>query len=219
MTRNTRNTPTIRKTLVTAPLACAAMAAAMLATPATAQETGAAAGQVPDLSRLPTRGFSPTEIRRIFRGFRIAPVPLNVRGKDLALVGLGSYIVNAQGGCNDCHTSPPFAEGGDPFQGQPKRINAERYLAGGTPFGPFVSRNLTPDEQGRPAGLTFTDFRRVLRTGADLDHLPPHAPSEDNDLLQVMPWPIYREMLDEDIRAVYEFLRAIPPRPDAPTAK
>ena len=32
---------------------------------------------------------------RILRGFEIAPVPLNLEGKNRALVGLGSYIVNA----------------------------------------------------------------------------------------------------------------------------
>jgi hypothetical protein len=175
-----------------------------------------AVNKVPDLSAVPTEGFILDELRRIVRGFLIAPVPLNLQGKDLALVGLGSYIVNAQGGCNDCHTNPPFADGGNPHQGQPKKINAERYLAGGTPFGPVTSRNLTPDAQGRPAGLTFDEFRRVLRTGVDLKNLEPHVPSEDNDLLQVMPWPIFREMIDHDIRAIYEYLRAIPHREGFP---
>jgi len=36
------------------------------------------------------------ENSEIARGFAIAPVHLNLRGKDRALVGLGSYIVNAQ---------------------------------------------------------------------------------------------------------------------------
>src|SRR4051794_4815650 len=36
-------------------------------------------------------------------GLSIAPVSLDLRGKNHELVGLGSYIVNAQGGCNDCH--------------------------------------------------------------------------------------------------------------------
>jgi hypothetical protein len=168
------------------------------------------AGVVPDLRTAQPESLGFNDLRRIIRGFQIAPVPLNLHGLNLAQVGLGSYIVNAQGGCNDCHTNPPFAEGGDPFQGQPKRINAEAYLAGGTMFGPFVSRNLTPDENGRPAGLTFAQFREVIRTGKDIDHVPPHVPSEENDLLQVMPWPIYREMIDDDLRAIYEFLRSIP---------
>jgi hypothetical protein len=29
-------------------------------------------------------------------------------------------------------------------------------------------------------------------------------------LLQVMPWPVYRNMTDRDLRAIYEYLRAIP---------
>ena len=44
---------------------------------------------------------------RILKGFRIAPVPLNLHHLDPTLVGLGSYIVNAQGACNDCHTVAP----------------------------------------------------------------------------------------------------------------
>ncbi len=166
--------------------------------------------------------FSQGEISRILRGFEIAPVRLNLRGKNLALVGLGSYIVNGQGGCNDCHTAPPYAAGGDPFLGQPERINAARYLAGGTPFGPPedpntpVSRNLTPQANGRPGGVTFEQFRRTLRTGVDLRNLPPFAPSGDNDLLQVMPWPVFGKMLDRDLRAIYEYLRAIPSLPSAP---
>jgi len=175
------------------------------------------AGPVPDLSAVRTEGFSITEFQRIVRGFQIAPVPLDLRNKDLALVGLGSYIVNSEGGCNDCHTNPPFAAGGNPHLGEPKRINAERYLAGGTPFGAVTSRNLTPYGQGgKPANLTFDEFRRVLRTGADLKNLEPHVPSEDRDLLQVMPWPIFREMLDRDMRAIYEYLRAIPVREGFP---
>ncbi len=29
-------------------------------------------------------------------------------------------------------------------------------------------------------------------------------------LLQVMPWPVYANMTDRDLKAVYEFLRSIP---------
>src|SRR6516164_7508909 len=40
-------------------------------------------------------------------GFDLAPVPLTLNGLNKSLVGKGSYIVNAQGACNDCHTNPP----------------------------------------------------------------------------------------------------------------
>ncbi len=69
---------------------------------------------------------------KIQQGFAIAPVTLNLNGKNLALVGLGSYIVNAQADCNGCHNHGPgnnqFLPGGNPFFGQPKIINQATYL-------------------------------------------------------------------------------------------
>jgi mono/diheme cytochrome c family protein len=151
--------------------------------------------------------FLGSEIARIVRGYEIAPVRLDLRRKDVALVGLGSYLVNGAGGCNDCHTTPNYAPGGDPFRGQPKRVNAVNYLAGGVTFGPFTSRNLTPDPQtGRPANLTFEQFRQTMRTGVDLKNAHPQI----SPLLQVMPWPVYQDMTERDLRAIYEYLRAIP---------
>jgi len=139
---------------------------------------------------------------RVRIGYEIAPVQLDLRGKNRALVGLGSYLVNAAGGCNDCHTNPPYAPGGDPFAGEPEIVNAARYLAGGTAFGPFVSRNLTPDANGRPAGLTFAQFRDTLRSGVD--------PDDPARLLQVMPWPVYGKLSDRDLLAIYQYLSTIP---------
>jgi hypothetical protein len=139
---------------------------------------------------------------RVEIGRRIAPVPLNLRGKDPIQVYLGSYIVNAQGGCNDCHTNLPYAPGGNPFKGEAEKINTAHYLAGGVPFGPFVSANITPDEHGKPAGLTLAEFIKVLRTGRDHEN--------HNRILQVMPWPVYGKMSTNDLKNIYEFLRAIP---------
>lgn len=139
---------------------------------------------------------------QIQRGFEINPVPLNLQGKNRALVGLGSYIVNSSG-CNDCHTNPSYAPGGDPFAGQPEQINTAGFLAGGQHFGPFTSANLTPDALGRPAGLTLEQFMTTLRTG----HNPLDPPGT---LLQVMPWPSFGKKTDRDLRAIYEYLSAIP---------
>ncbi|HUE72153.1 MAG TPA: hypothetical protein VMP01_14815 [Pirellulaceae bacterium] len=150
-------------------------------------------------------------------GLLISPVELDLEGKNPALVGLGSYIVNAQAQCSNCHTQPQFAPGGNPFLGQPEVIPADSYLGGGRLFpvaGGVTSRNITPEpDTGLPAGLTFEEFVLVMRTGIDLDNAPPHVPSVDNDLLQVMQWPVFRNMSDRDLRAVYEYLRAIPSVP------
>lgn len=152
--------------------------------------------------------------QRIAFGFNYARsqgITLNFSKKDKELVGLGSYLVNAVGGCNDCHTAPPFTQ--DPFAGlgAPKQINNACYLAGGTPFGPPpfglppnspVSRDITPWEDGKPAGLTFNEFRHLIRTGED--------PDNPGQVLRVMPWPVYQAMTDHDLRAIYEYLSAIP---------
>src|SRR5467141_2039550 len=170
---------------------------------------------------------------KIQRGFEIAPVPLNLNGKNRALVGLGSYIVNGQGDCNGCHNAGPateFLPGGNPYFGQPEKINPATYLGGGRDFGPFpapnsplhiISRNLTPDRIGLPeGGNTFAEFVQIIRTGKDFDHLHPTCTGTPNsgcvpfpfngDLLQIMPWPVYKNMTDHDLRAIYEYLSAIP---------
>jgi len=160
---------------------------------------------------------------KIRQGFAIAPVPLDLNGKNLALVGLGSYIVNGQGDCNACHTNatPDFVLGGNPFLDQPEQIDPERYLIGGRqqggPMGPRT-RNLTPNPvTGLPAGYTFEEFLFVLRTGTDLKGLPPFVPSAQRDLLQApMPWPVFQKMTDRDILAIYEYLRSVPSRPGFP---
>jgi hypothetical protein len=208
-------------------------------------------------------------------GYTIAPVPLNLEGKDSAqrrLVGLGSFIVNAQADCNGCHTAggaPNFnyANNGNPyFLNQPlgTKTDPTTYLAGGTPFGqavpssasvgfpsgsmpssyppngypidpatgfPYagpviISRNLTPDKNGRPeGGRTLEEFKEILRTGKDFDNIHPTCQSDtdpnialaicvpppvDGSKLQVMPWPLFHNMTDHQIEAIYEYLSVIP---------
>lgn len=142
------------------------------------------------------------------RGYAIVPpgVVLNLAGKDRQLVGLGSYAVNTNG-CVDCHSYPTYSPGGDPFKGEPERLNAEEYLSGGRQFGPITAPNLTPDLAGRPAGLTRREFIRTLRTG----HNPKDPPGA---ILQVMPWPVIGKKTELELIAMYEYLRAIPSLPD-----
>lgn len=154
------------------------------------------------------RGGHDDDEARVQIGFDYARqqgIPLRLRGRDRGLVGLGSYLVNAVGGCNDCHTAPPFTVDPYAFLGAPKQVNVACYLAGGTRFGPFVSRDITPWEDGKPAGLTFRRFLHVMRTGED--------PDNPGQLLQVMPWPVYQSMSEHDLRAIYEYLLTIPAIP------
>lgn len=123
-----------------------------------------------------------TEQAQIVIGWKIAPSFINAQGKDPALVGLGSFIVNAQADCNGCHTSDPAHEytgNHNPYflsppSSAPAAYDQTTYLAGGSNFGPvgpgivldpnsplfaapglgpnIISRNLTPDSTGNPEG-------------------------------------------------------------------
>jgi hypothetical protein len=128
---------------------------------------------------------------RVEQGFANSPIPpsqFSLNGKDILLVGLGSYLVKAAIGCGSCHSFPQFLPhgdtagsnpaAGDPFQGTPStqsvqgqlvaNFSTSNYLAGGLCFGPFMARNLTPDAHSLPEGLTEEEFVRVMRTGEDI---------------------------------------------------
>jgi hypothetical protein len=173
------------------------------------------------------------------QGFEISPVPINkldLAGKSKAAVGLGSYIVNGIGDCSGCHSYPRFLRqgntagsnpaAGDPFEGTPStqslsgplaaNYNVSHYLSGGQCFGPFMARDLTPEPNGLPEGLTEDEFIKVMRTGEDI-HCekeptdPICALGPDTPVLQVMPWPTYHGMTDADLRAIYAYLSSLPP--------
>ena len=172
---------------------------------------------------------------KVQKGLAISPVPLNMTGKDPNLVGYGSYLVNAVGDCNGCHSNGPqaeFATGGNPYFSQhPAVVNPATYLGGGRDFGAFpdpngpfphiISRNLTPDNTGLPeGGNTLEQFIQIIRTGIDTDHVHPTCTGKpdgtcipapfNGDLLQIMPWPIQQNMTDDDLLAIYTYLSAIP---------
>ena len=191
---------------------------------------------------------SQDEKRMIEIGLKISPVHLNMAGKDPDMVGLGSYLVNAVGDCDGCHTSggPPnfnYANGNNPYFNQhPAKIDPNTYLGGGADFGPaippmtpgqyvgpdIIVRNLTPDKIGLATGTaeghnTLAQFLQIIKTGVDLDHvhptctiLSPPTPANcipapvDGNLLQIMPWPIFANMTDRQLTAIYTYLTAIP---------
>ena len=151
---------------------------------------------------------------RVEIGFAIADQQGIVLDHDNPMQGLGSYLVNANNSCNDCHTQPNYQPGGDPYSRQPKQVPLANYLAGGRlfaiPAGNFCSRNITPaPDTNLPAGLSRADFLYVMHTGCD--------PQDEDfrnrqtcDLLQVMPWPHYQDMKSQELNAIYSYLAALP---------
>ncbi|GAA4858608.1 hypothetical protein [Luteimonas vadosa] len=152
-----------------------------------------------------------------------------------AVVERGRYIV-ATSGCNDCHTPWVMGEKGpEPdmsrmLSGHPSdmklppppalpegpwtTLTAATNTAFAGPWGVSYTANLTPHEETGLGLWTLANFRDTLRTGKHL--------GRGRDILPPMPWPVYGQLTDADIEAVYSYLRTIPaidnqvPEPDPP---
>lgn len=160
-----------------------------------------------------TTGFAEDLDSRAEIGFSIAEQQGIALDRGNPAQGLGSYLVNAAG-CNDCHTWLNFAAGGDPYSRQPKQLNIANFLAGGRLFAlpteNVCSRNITPEPgTHKPAGLSRAEFQYVFKTGCDPQEANFHDP-ETCGLLQVMPWPQYRDLKPQDVNAIYSFLSVLP---------
>jgi mono/diheme cytochrome c family protein len=151
------------------------------------------------------------------------PAAIAAPAADPAVVERGRYLVSTSG-CHDCHT--PFVlgpAGPEPdmtrmLSGHPEDlvmppppelgegpwlwVGSATNTAFAGPWGVSFAANLTPD----PSGLEPWDeetFIRAIRTGKHWGQSRP--------ILPPMPWPVYRNMTDQDLGAVYAFLRTIPP--------
>ena len=103
----------------------------------------------------------------------------------------GEYLMTALIDCDGCHTADPTK----PFAGGLKFPidSAGHYV---------TSRNLTPDPT---TGLKLTQdqFLKVMQTGEDF--------TNHGQVLIVMPWPNFRWMTTDDLKAIYAFLQGLPP--------
>jgi hypothetical protein len=71
------------------------------------------------------------------------------------------------------------------------------------PWGVSFTANLTPDQNTGLGIWTEDMFIRTLRTGRHM--------GASREILPPMPWFNYGQMSDEDLKAVYAFLRTIRP--------
>jgi mono/diheme cytochrome c family protein len=141
-----------------------------------------------------------------------------------AQVARGKYLVTI-GGCNDCHT--PLAigpKGPEPdmtrmLTGHPADVamppapalsggwmwaGAATNTAFAGPWGLSYAMNLTPDAETGIGLWSEQVFVNAIRTGRHMGVGRPIMPP--------MPWPMYSQMTDDDLRAVYAYLRSLPPR-------
>lgn len=134
---------------------------------------------------------------------KFAPQPVeSVAEPDMAdPVARGRYLTTV-GACLFCHT--PVTPEMMPVPGMD--------FAGGQGF-PFVegyrvlSANITPHDTGI-GGLAEDNFVDLFRAYVEVEEVAMEAPFGVNT---PMPWYWYAGMTDEDLRAIYAFLRTVPP--------
>ncbi len=153
------------------------------------------------------------------------------------LVARGKHLVNTAG-CHDCHT--PFKLGPNDAEpdmsrmlsGHPEAlvmppvpklppgpwqiVSAGTNTAWAGPWGVSFTANLTPDAATGLGDWTLREFMSTIRTGRHL--------GRGRAILPPMPIPVYNNFSDQDLEAIYRYLRTVPalknrvPEPWAPSA-
>jgi len=140
-----------------------------------------------------------------------------------ATVARGEYLVKIMA-CHDCHTPWTMGpRGPEPdmtrmLAGHPKEMvvtppppGEEPWSWSGSatntafagPWGVSFTANLTPDPETGLGKWTEATFIEALRTG--------RHEGQGRPILPPMPYPMYRQATDEDLRAVFAYLQSIPP--------
>ncbi|HZN27058.1 MAG TPA: c-type cytochrome [Burkholderiales bacterium] len=134
----------------------------------------------------------------------------------------GKYLVTIAG-CNDCHTpwkmgpTGPAPDMSRMLSGHPESFALPPapapqgpWLVAATatntawsgPWGVSFTANLTPDQETGLGKWTLRNFVDTIRSGRHM--------GRGRQILPPMPIPMYKHMTDEDLEAVYTYLRSIP---------
>ena len=141
-----------------------------------------------------------------------------------ARVERGRYLVNVLA-CMDCHAPKKMGPQGpepDPALGlsghrenaalpPPPRLPSGPWMVTTTgeltawsgPWGVSYAFNLTPDENTGIGSWSEETFMQAIRTGRHMGVARP--------ILPPMPWQVYRNLSDEDLRSVFAYLKSQPP--------
>jgi len=138
-----------------------------------------------------------------------------------ARIARGKYLTGF-GGCNDCHTPlkmtdkgpvPDFSKmlSGHPHDTQlpapdlkpgPWFAATAGMTAWAGPWGITYAANLTPDRNTGLGIWTEDMFIKAMRTGRHM--------GIGREILPPMPWQSVAQLNDEDLKAVYAYLRSVP---------
>lgn len=116
-------------------------------------------------------------------------------------VAYGCYLATIAS-CADCHTP---AMKGEPIPGMDYAGGFEFLFPGGT----IRALNITPDEETGIGKWTKADF--IARFKAFTDSSSRNVPVSMNEFNTPMPWLMYCDMTDEDLGAIYSYLRTLKP--------
>jgi len=139
-------------------------------------------------------------------------------------VELGAYLVKTMG-CNDCHTPLKMGpKGPEPdmtraLTGHPEGLKmppapalpagpwiatvSATNTAWAGPWGVSFTANLTPDRETGLGDWTEEQFISAMRTGK-------HQ-GKGRAILPPMPWFMLGDLVDEELKAVWAYLRSLPP--------
>lgn len=139
-------------------------------------------------------------------------------------VARGAYLVKIMV-CNDCHTPLTMTENGpEPdmsreLSGHPQGLavaappplgtggwgwaGAATNTAFAGPWGVSFTANLTPDPETGLGKWTADTFIAAIRTG--------RHEGQGRPILPPMPYPMYRNATDADLRALFAYLQSLPP--------
>ena len=154
----------------------------------------------------------------------LAPTPVMAQGGAASpQVKRGEYLVSITA-CHDCHTplmggpEGPAPDMKRALSGHPEAMKitapaatvapwmgafSPTLTAWSGPWGVSFAANLTPDsETGVLRDFSEQQFIQTMRTGRHL--------GQGRQILPPMPWQVYGNMTDEDLKAVYAYLRQIP---------
>lgn len=116
-------------------------------------------------------------------------------------VEYGRYLTN-MAGCIECHTKQ---EKGQLLDGM--------HFAGGfdfkLPMGTVTSPNITPDKATGIGTWNEDMFVARFKQYADSNYIPQKV--GENDFQTVMPWTMYAGMEENDLRAMFAYLRSLEP--------
>lgn len=141
----------------------------------------------------------------------------------------GKYLVVITG-CHDCHTPKIEGPGGKPvldekrlLAGHPEKapyptwsptdmeqrsamaLTNSMLTAWAGPWGVSFAINLTPDKETGIAEWSEQNFIQAMRTGKH------QGQPNGRDILPPMPWEDFKFMTDDDLKAVFAYLRSIAP--------